>query len=176
MRRIFGVGLLAVLLSVVAACGDRDAQPDAGDADDAAPAAVGRYDSGPVTVQLVGDSMLRLQEKPIGAGQTTVECAIQFHARVTGQQNQHAVMQGGQIQYWWWQTNGDAGGYEWDQRSVTQLWGDSILPAGHERISHPQGFGQSPPGRLVRARVTFDYRTSDSDEVKQTEPYRFYCY
>lgn len=159
MRGILGtLGCAIVVLGASACGGDR------------------QRDMSPITVEVVGDSLLRLTERTRAEGATNVECIIQFQARVSGPEGEHAVMQGGQIEYFWWQTGASAATFDWSQEAVAQLWVDSIFPVGQDRMSREQGFGQPPPGQLVRAEVTFEYRTSNTEEVKRTEPFRFYCY
>jgi hypothetical protein len=160
-QHYIGIGLCAAILLSATACG-RDSERE--------------VDISPVTVTIVGDSLIRFDERSLGNGLSAVDCTIRFRADVDGPEGEHAVMQGGRLEYFWWQTGGVAAELEWSQREVTQLWVDSILPVGREGLSREQGFGQSAPHQPVRAEVTFEYRTSNTQEVKRTEPFRFYCY
>jgi hypothetical protein len=161
MRNILVGGLCAAMVVALAAC-EREPERE--------------VDMSPITIRLVGDSIIQLQEKSLSEGVAVVDCAVQFSAEVEGPEGEHAVMQGGRIEYYWWQTGAPAATYDWTQDAVAQLWVDSVFPAGQDRRSREQGFGQPPPAQLVRAEVTFEYRTSNTGEVKRTEPYRFYCY
>jgi hypothetical protein len=150
---------LAVVAMALAACGE--AQPE--------------VDRSPVTLRIHGDSLVRMVERDAEAG-GTVECPATFRAEIEGPEGAQAILRGGRIDYWWWTTGGQAGTYEWSQEAVRQLWADTLLPVGQPRISHTQGFGQSSPAQPVRAQVVFDYSATNTDEVRQTEPYRFYCF
>jgi len=150
------VWIPVIAAGLVAACGER-AQP---------------VDMSPVTLQLVGDSLYQMVERSAG----TIECQTPFRAEVEGPEGAHAVMRGGTIQYWWWTTQGSAGTHELDQRDVHQIWVDTIFPVGQDRLSYPYGFGQGAPAEPVRGEVVFRYAASNSDEVRETEPFRFYCY
>jgi hypothetical protein len=132
-------------------------------------------DRSPITIQLVGDSVYQMVDHGTNAG-GMVECSLPFRAEVDGPEGAHAVMRGGRVQYWWWTTGGEAGSHEFDQVQVTRLWVDSVFPVGQPRQSHPHGFGQGSPAQPVRGEVVFDYGASNTDETRQTEPFRFYCY
>jgi hypothetical protein len=157
MRNHVVPGLCAVVLMIAAAC---DRGPD----------------MSAITVVMIGDSIARLQERELAQGVTVVDCPVQFAVQVPGPEGGQAILQGGKVDYFWWQTGAPAATQEWDQQEVARLWGDSILAAGETRVSRPQGFGQQPPGQLVRGEAVFEYRTSNTQEVKRTEPFRFYCY
>jgi hypothetical protein len=161
MKHYTGIGLCAAMLLLGTACergGERE------------------VDMSPVTVSIVGDSLIPFDERSLGDGMSAVDCTIRFRADVDGPEGEHAVMQGGRLEYFWWQTGGVAAEVDWTRQEVAQLWVDSILPVGREGLSREQGFGQSAPQQPVRAEVTFEYRTSNTQEVKRTEPFRFYCY
>lgn len=132
--------------------------------------------SGPVTLAVSADSILELQRDTLPNGAVSVECQITLRTNVTGPEGEHAVVRGGRIDYFWWQTGNQASSYEWNPETTVRFWGDSIIPVGDVRLSRSHGFGQSAPGDPVRASVTFRYVTSNSDEERETEPFRFYCY
>jgi predicted small secreted protein len=151
--------LLAAIL--VAAC-DRggDTTPGAGRA------------TGAVTLTISGDSVIEMAQAATG----TVECPVTFTGTAEGPEGEHAVMRGGRIAYYWWVPGTEAGVHELTRDEVVRLWYDSIFHAGHSRVSHAQGFGQGSPPQPVRGEAWFEYATSNTDEVKRTEPFRFYCY
>ncbi|CAN5714227.1 hypothetical protein BH23GEM10_BH23GEM10_05460 [soil metagenome] len=141
---------------------------------------LGACDSTPepeqVTFAVSADSIIELQRDTLPNGALRVECLISLRTNVTGPEGAHAVVRGGRIDYFWWQTGAAASSYEWNPETAHRLWSDSIIPVGELRLSRSHGFGQSAPGDPVRASVTFRYGTSDSDEERETEPFRFYCY
>lgn len=149
----------AVMLMMLGAC---DSAPEA--------------ESGPVTFAVTADSILELQRDTLPNGALRVECPITLQASVTGPDGEHAVVRSGRIEYFWWQTGAAASSYEWNPETVLRFWGDSIIPVGDDRLSREHGFGLSAPGEPVRASVTFRYATSNDDEERETEPFRFYCY
>ncbi|CAN5782302.1 hypothetical protein BH23GEM9_BH23GEM9_28380 [soil metagenome] len=157
---------LAALLS--GAC-DR---PDAGDAGTDGAEAVDR--SGPVSLRITGDSLIEMP-RDVEPG-SAVECSVRLTAAVEGPVGEHAAIRGGRIHYTWWQTGTDAGVYDLSPHEVVQLWYDSIFPTGQSRLSHAHGLGQSSPPQPVRGEAWFDYGTSNTNEVKRTETFRFYCY
>jgi hypothetical protein len=133
----------------------------------------GEVDRSPVTIRIHGDSIIQMVERNNGG---MVECALPFEAEVEGPQRAHAVVKGGRVDYWWWSTGAAAGSYEWNQPDAARLWVDSIFPVGTPRLSHPHGFGQGTPPQPVRGEVVFQYGASNTDEIRETEPFRFYCY
>lgn len=156
MKQASRAWLTIVTVLLATACGER-AEP---------------MDMSPVTLRLVGDSLHQMVERSAG----TIECQTPFRAEVEGPEGAHAVMRGGTVQYWWWTTQASAGAHELDQRDAHQLWVDSIFPVGQDRLSHPFAFGQAAPAEPLRGEVVFRYSASNDDEVRQTEPFRFYCY
>jgi hypothetical protein len=133
----------------------------------------GDVDRSQVTMRVHGDSIIQMVEQNDGG---MVECALPFEAEVEGPSRAHAVLKGGRVEYWWWSTGAEAGSHEWDQREAARLWVDSIFPVGTPRLSHPHGFGQGLPPQPVRGQVVFRYGASNTDELRETEPFRFYCY
>jgi hypothetical protein len=127
------------------------------------------------SIQLVGDSLFQMTERE-SEGYSTAECSVHFQAEVEGDEGAEAVMRGGHIEYWWWTTGGEAGSYSFGPQQLAQLWVDTVFIAGTPRRSHSHGFGQSTPAQPVRGQVVFEYGARNSDEVRETEPFRFYCY
>jgi hypothetical protein len=130
----------------------------------------------PVTIRIHGDSVIRMTERPMPGGAGMVECAVPFRAEAEGVEGAHAVMRGGRVEYWWWTTGNPAGSHEWDQQGVHLLWVDTVFPVGQPRLSHPHGFGQQSPAQPLRGEVVFTYSPDHTDEVRETQPFRFYCY
>lgn len=158
-RSAFAATLSAAMITTLGAC-DRAPEPP----------------SGPVTFAVAADSIIELTRDTLVNGAVSVECPITLRANVAGPEGAHAIVRGGRIEYFWWQTGAAASTYEWNSETAVRLWGDSIIPVGDARLSRVHGFGQSAPGQPVRATVTFRYATSNSDEERETEPFRFYCY
>jgi hypothetical protein len=159
MARVSGAAGVLAVAALTVACGD------------AAPG-----DRAPVAMRIYGDSIIQMQERSVAGGLPMVECAAQFRAEVDGPEGAHAILRGGRVQYWWWTTGVEAGSYRWSQEEAGRLWVDTVFPVGTPRLSHPHGFGQPAPAHPVRAEVVFEYAASNNGEVRETEPYRFYCY
>jgi hypothetical protein len=154
MRRLT---LAAIPFCLLAACGDRPP-------------------SEPVTFAVVADSIVRIAHDTLSDGSITANCSISLTGTPAGPEGEGVIMRGGRIQYWWWASGAEATTYEWTPEAVHNFWVDSIIDVGETRTSREQGFGQSVPANLVRAEVVFDYATTNSDSVKQTPPFRFYCF
>jgi hypothetical protein len=141
-----------------------------------AAAGCGRAAGPAVTMHVTGDSIVAMVERPVEDGTVMAECAAEFRGTVEGPEGEYALVRGGRVVYHWWQTGDEASTYEWTPEAAGRLWQDSVFPAGHLRISRRHGFAQGTPAQPVRAEVVFDYASSTDPEVRQTEPYRFYCY
>jgi hypothetical protein len=128
-------------------------------------------DRSPVTIRIVGDSVFQMVDQGIN-----VECNVPFQAEVEGPDGAYGVMRAARIQYWWWTSGVEAGSYQFSQPQLAQLWVDSVFPVGTPRRSYPHGFGQSTPAQPVRGEAVFEYGASNTDETRQTEAFRFYCY
>jgi hypothetical protein len=129
-----------------------------------------------VTLRIGGDSLIPMTDRELDDGSRSHECVASFTALAEGPDGSRAVMQGGRVEYFWWQTNSPAGSHDWNTDGILRLWVDTVFTVGHERRSWTHGFGQSAPPQPIRASVTFDYTGGDDSETRRTEPYRFYCY
>jgi hypothetical protein len=159
IMRTFTAAAMLAAVTMIAAC-ERESEP--------APAAAD------ITLTVQGDSLIEMRE-PAEPG-SSIECAASFRAVVDGPEGAAAVIRGGTVQYWWWSTGSEAGTYEMTPHDVQQMWVDSTLTVGQDRLSRPQTFAQGPPKEPVRGMITFDYAAAGAAETRTTEPYRFYCY
>jgi hypothetical protein len=130
----------------------------------------------PVTLFISGDSIIAMTTVEFENDAAAADCAVRFIGAAEGPEGEHAVVRGGRVDYFWWESGQSAGTYEWSGETATRLWGDSVIVTGQRRMTDPHGFGQPVPPRLLRAEVTFEYATSNESGTRQTEPFRFYCY
>jgi hypothetical protein len=151
MRRLHRLSLIAAL-GVVTAC-----------------------DAAPVTFNIAADSVIAMTHDTAGDGSVQVICEFALAGRVEGPDDGQITMRGGRVRYVWWQSNTPAATYEWSPDAAARFWADSVLPAGELRASNSHGFAQSDPGQPLRGTVTFDYLGSDSDTLRTTNAWNFYC-
>ena len=130
---------------------------------------------GEVTFNISADSIIAMAHDT-APGSISVVCQFALAGRVEGPEDGHITVRGGRAQYLWWENGTPISTYEWSREAAAVFWADSVLPSGELRASNSHGFGQSHPGRPVRGTVTFDYVGSDSDSVRTTNPWNFYCH
>lgn len=131
---------------------------------------------GPIDFIVSADSLVQMTQDTLEDGTVTSDCSVMLRGRAEGPEGEYIEMRGGRVRYYWWESGTEAATYDFSAEAVENFWVNNMIGTGEERLSRPQGFGQSYPPQLVRAEITFDYQPSNSDSVQTTRPFRFYCF